>query len=105
MGNENTRQEWRLCVAKDESDAAALKALIKEQRSLGADVPEDIDHWRYTWEVPAAGGPARLVRINWNYCGIMGRISLDAFTALEALDCYSSRMKGLDFSRAEGILI
>lgn len=76
---------------KNEKDVAILKAIIEEQKALGSDLPADLDHWRYTWE------SGRLVRINWNYCKLKERLSLEGLDALKALDCYGSSLSGLDF--------
>ncbi|MDE5778342.1 MAG: Ig-like domain-containing protein, partial [Lachnospiraceae bacterium] len=82
-------------VEKNASDVAALQAIIKEQKSLGAYVPTDLDASAYTWDEKNG----RLTGINWPTCKLQKTLSFEGLTALTDLDCYSNQLSKLDVSK------
>ena len=81
-------------VEKNASDVAALQAIIKEQKSLGAYVPTDLDASAYIWDEKNG----RLTGINWDTCKLQGILSFEGLTALRDLHCTGNQLTSLNVS-------
>jgi len=88
----STTNSTQTSVSKNESDVAALKALIAEQKALGATVNEDLDAKEYTWSENG-----RLIGIYWRDANVQEKLSLQGLPQLQFLQC-SGDLTNLDVS-------
>ncbi len=79
----------------DTKEVAALQEIIKEQKSKGATMSEDITD--YTWT------KGKLTEIDWYNTNIQGDLELSAFTSLETLGCSSNKITKLDVSKCTNL--
>lgn len=82
-----------------DSDVAALKKIIKQQRALGAKVPENINDKSYMWTKSG-----RLRRISWDNRGLKGKLSTEGLPALELLFCCENDLSSLDVSKNKALI-
>ena len=82
-----------------DSDVAALKKIIKQQRALGAKVPENINDKSYMWTKSG-----RLRRISWDNRGLKGKLSMEGLPALELLFCCENDLSSLDVSKNKALI-
>lgn len=82
---------------KHESDAAAIRKILKKQRDSGADISKKLDNLNdrdyYIWK--AVGKEQRLVEVNWKGEGLSGKISFAGLPKLKRLDCSKNRLSGI----------
>lgn len=73
-------------------DMAALKKIIKEQKALGTELPDDPEDYNYDWE------KGKLIGINWSFCELKGTVSFSDFTGLKYLQCGDNQLTKVDVS-------
>lgn len=80
----NVRDYYITSVAKDDRDVTNLKNIIKELRSNGAKVSEDLDSYdQYSWD----RNTGRLTSITWIDKDIKGELDLSKLDALTNINC------------------
>ena len=77
----------------DEKDKKALKALIAEQRAVGARVSANIKSSDYVWD-----SDGKLVGIYWNNQNLQGEISFADLPNLRTISCWGNQLTALDVS-------
>ena len=86
-------------VVKNEDDVNALKAIIEEQKALGAAVSEDLDSEEYIWSKNG-----ELTGVNWENKQLQGSLTFSAFEKLESLNCAGSKVTALDVSNNTALI-
>lgn len=80
----NAKDYYITAAAKDENDVKNLKNIIKELRSKGAKVSENIDaNKQYGWDIKTG----RLTYITWINKDIKGELNLSKLDALTSINC------------------
>lgn len=73
-------------IKKNTSDTKALKKIVTKQNKLGAKLSKDMNSNQYQW---AKNG--RLTAINWNNCGLKGKLTVKGLSALKTLNVSNNK--------------
>lgn len=88
---EQTAQPQPTISVSNESDVESLEKLIRIQKERGATVNENLKASSvYKWK------NNKLIKLDWEKCGLSGELDLTDFDVLEEVDCASNDLTGIN---------